>query len=282
MKALCKKWKSSRGASILLALLFLLICIMAGASVLMAAASNAGKVRSNREEQQSYLTLSSALTLICDELERVEYVGRYSWEVRAVYIPVTDGEGNLTDEFDHNEHTYTQLPGELRGVGDGWSQAGGEWELSGVVPLNDNLDAVFAENFRRGALLGEANPRDGFIFHPMKAEGAKPKDPYTVTLEAGESDPACGEEIRKPVVVSVDLRPSGRIVLTAAFETDSGYVMQALLEPVLEPGKTLKDVIAPSVPPKRSDPGAADGEYETDEGLRWSLSRITRKEATGG
>ena len=40
-----------------------LVCAMVGASVLMAAASNAGKSRSSREEQQKYLTLSSAMHL---------------------------------------------------------------------------------------------------------------------------------------------------------------------------------------------------------------------------
>lgn len=52
MKTLNRKLHSQRGASILLALLFLLACMMVAASVLMAAASNAGKIRSNYEEQQ--------------------------------------------------------------------------------------------------------------------------------------------------------------------------------------------------------------------------------------
>ena len=47
MNTLRKKLHSQRGASILLALLFLLVCMMAAASVLMAAVSNAGKSRSN-------------------------------------------------------------------------------------------------------------------------------------------------------------------------------------------------------------------------------------------
>ena len=46
MKTLNRKLHSQRGASILLALLFLLACMMVAASVLMAAASNAGKIRS--------------------------------------------------------------------------------------------------------------------------------------------------------------------------------------------------------------------------------------------
>ena len=39
----------------------------------MAAASNAGKVNSSREEQQKYLVLSSALRMVCGELENAKY-----------------------------------------------------------------------------------------------------------------------------------------------------------------------------------------------------------------
>ena len=77
MRRMRGKWESQSGASILLALLFLLVCMMVSASVLMAAASNAGKIRSNYEEQQRYLALSSALRLVAGELERAEYRGRY-------------------------------------------------------------------------------------------------------------------------------------------------------------------------------------------------------------
>ena len=45
MKRVKEKLKSRRGASILLALLFLLVCVLVAMSVLMAAASNAGKIR---------------------------------------------------------------------------------------------------------------------------------------------------------------------------------------------------------------------------------------------
>ena len=70
MEALKQKLKGRQGASFLLALALLLLCVMVAASLLTAAVSNAGKVRSNREEQQKYLTLSSALRLVCGELEK--------------------------------------------------------------------------------------------------------------------------------------------------------------------------------------------------------------------
>lgn len=77
MQRLTGKLKSEKGASILLALLLLLICMMVGASVLMAAVSNAGKARSNRQEEQVYLALSSALRLVTDDLVSAKYTGNY-------------------------------------------------------------------------------------------------------------------------------------------------------------------------------------------------------------
>ena len=73
MDSAAKKLNSSRGASIILALVFLLVCVMVGSSVLMAAASNAGRSRSNRQEQQLYLVLSSALQLVADDLTGTKY-----------------------------------------------------------------------------------------------------------------------------------------------------------------------------------------------------------------
>lgn len=96
MERLRKKLSSRRGASILIALLFLLLCMMVAASILMAAASNAGKFRSNREEQQKYLTLSSALRLVCDELEQAEYVGKYQSATWTEQIMLPDETGNYT------------------------------------------------------------------------------------------------------------------------------------------------------------------------------------------
>ena len=80
-RMLQRKLQSQRGASLLLALLLLLICSMVGASILMAAASNAGKHRSNLEEHQTYLALSSAVSLLCDELNAAQYTGQYRYWV---------------------------------------------------------------------------------------------------------------------------------------------------------------------------------------------------------
>lgn len=101
MRALKAKLNSRRGASLLLALLFFLIALLVGASVLMAAASNGGKAKSNRDEQQAYLTLSSALQLVVDDINGATYSGAYQYE--------RTGRGSSSN---HRYHTYTQQPGE--------------------------------------------------------------------------------------------------------------------------------------------------------------------------
>ena len=107
MKHLKEKLKSSDGASLLLSLLVFLLCVMVAASVLAAAVSNAGKFRSSRVEQQRYQTLSSALCLICGELEKVEYRGKYqvsTWTqldgTQYFYCQQQNGEFKMLDVYD--------------------------------------------------------------------------------------------------------------------------------------------------------------------------------------
>ena len=89
MKDIKKKLNDRQGAAILIALMFMLVCMVTGASVLFASASNAGKARSNKEEQQKYLSVSSALNLICDELtdEDVYYIGHYDYQKTDISDP---------------------------------------------------------------------------------------------------------------------------------------------------------------------------------------------------
>ncbi len=63
-----RKLKSDRGASIIIALLVLLVCATAGAAALTAAGANAGRYTHMRRDQQRYLAVSSAVKLVRSEL----------------------------------------------------------------------------------------------------------------------------------------------------------------------------------------------------------------------
>lgn len=75
MKLLRKKLNSKRGASIVLALVFFLVCAAIGAVLLTSAMANAGRLSHMKEEQQAYLTLSSAVKLVQQELGDMAYKG---------------------------------------------------------------------------------------------------------------------------------------------------------------------------------------------------------------
>lgn len=69
MKRLAQKLNCRRGASMLMALLLFLIAAMVSAVIITAAVSARSRVASDRAQQQTYLTVSSAAELLRDSIE---------------------------------------------------------------------------------------------------------------------------------------------------------------------------------------------------------------------
>lgn len=265
MKPFVKKMKSSQGASILLALLFLLLCMTVAASVLMAAVSNAGKARSNREEQQKYLTLSSALRLVCDELTAAKYYGKYEYSV--LELPGEEGPvsgGSVAGETKRYRHIYEQKEGEficgLNGPG------------GAVLPMRDGLDMLFAENFSADGTQQEG--RDEYEYRALSNILFQESHILTVAAQGEEEDyPGLGGQ---QVTVTVRLERSGVIYVKAVLgdmDGDGGlYVMEAELAPNALPGEPL----APDTDPDRArTPIPCSTEPTT-----WSLSWIVKRGGT--
>lgn len=87
-----KKLKNNSGATILMALLLILLAMAVGAAILTAAVSAAHHMKSDREAQQNYLTVSSAAELIRDSIAGDSYE-RTMTETHTAH---TDAEGNTT------------------------------------------------------------------------------------------------------------------------------------------------------------------------------------------
>lgn len=298
MEALRKKLNSSRGASILLALLFLLVCMMVGASVLMAAVSNAGKLRGNREEQQKYLTLSSALTLLCDELEGVEYVGKYRYGRVQVQVEEVTGYTDAGDPIwtwvdDHVRHYYWQEPGELRKKG------GASWDLNKTLPFCNDLDVIFADHFE--VPDGEAVAIDKYVYTPLNKATIQPQSPHTVTVGPKSGiDAGTYGRLADEVTVKAELNAKGEITLTATFTADDSYIMEAVLKPSGKPENIIVLSGSPEKQPELSGVPKEQGtkvELEKSKGvqnetkpktdpksLTWTLDHIVKKEkeAEGG
>lgn len=255
MERIREKWNSASGASILAALLLLLVCMMVAASVLMAAASNAGKLRSNREEHQKYLTLSSALRLVCGEIEVSSYTGQYSYAIKDVPKTVERPDGTTDEVHDYYIHTYAQADG-IYTCGLNNSSESSD-ESSDVLPLRDRLDFLFGEKLAAGAGVAR-NPDDRYVFEARTLNYNFPIR-FTLTVKADGFE---------EVTVSFHLRKDGVITLTAALpadETGHVYAMEAELTPVdpLDKVFVLKNV---------------EGDHKTAP-VKWRLNWIAKKEA---
>ena len=87
-----KKLKNNSGATILMALLLILLAMAVGAAILTAAVSAAHHMKSDREAQQNYLTVSSAAELIRDSIAG----DTYERTMTETHTASTDAEGNTT------------------------------------------------------------------------------------------------------------------------------------------------------------------------------------------
>lgn len=277
MKRLREKLNSQHGASILLALLFFLLCMMVAASILMAAVSNAGKIRSNYEEQQKYLALSSALRLICGEMEKAEYQGNYA-VIRWVETSL-DEEGN---EIHINRYRIRQQRGSFS-CGALASQSGDAAESSWikVIPLLEELDDIFGEEasgLLHDSLYDPANP--------------VPSKNHTLTFTVDATSPFGGTDLKKElsgITITIQMNRSRRIHLTATLKDQAGklYSMEAELTAVGAPTVDFTPGIdeypgdSPPASGGTSGINSLPGTLSPTPPVKWELSRITKKEAGG-
>ena len=77
MQKLRNKWNSQTGASMMLALLFLLLCLTIGAVVLTAAYANTGRLQRTVTDQQTYYAVASAARLIESDVKSSSFSGAY-------------------------------------------------------------------------------------------------------------------------------------------------------------------------------------------------------------
>lgn len=212
MKRAVEKLNSHRGASILLALVFVLACVMVGVSILSAAASNAGRTRSNHAEQQLYLSLSSALQLVSDDLARSKYTPQVSdsCSVRERQEPTgaTDKDGKPVMR---TITTYTHTLDKMVGVMD----------IGSLGSLfRDSLDNIFSTYMSGKNFPDHDSGNDEFRYHNnFSAYGEQ-----SFTLTVAPKDLVTGDDdtydATREVLVDVDIDESYGITLTARLAED--------------------------------------------------------------
>lgn len=73
MNALRRKLNSTRGASMLIALIYFLAAIAVGTVVLVAASSDAGRVAHNMDDQREFFAVESAVALVKDDFKNARF-----------------------------------------------------------------------------------------------------------------------------------------------------------------------------------------------------------------
>ena len=74
MKSIVRKTKDNSGVTIIMALLFMLVCVLVSTVLLATAGTAARDVRRQKEQQQAYLAVSSAVELIKNDICNCKYL----------------------------------------------------------------------------------------------------------------------------------------------------------------------------------------------------------------
>lgn len=107
MNMIRNKLREKDGASILMGLLYLLVCMMVGTVVLTAATASAGKLAGQQESEQDYLNVASAAQLVKDRICELTYT--YTYETTD-----TDPTPTPTETLAPNDKVI--LEGEVKGL----------------------------------------------------------------------------------------------------------------------------------------------------------------------
>ena len=128
-----KKLKNNSGATILMALLLILLAMAVGAAILTAAVSAAHHMKSDREAQQNYLTVSSAAELIRDSIAG----DSYERIMTETHTALKDAEGNITGYTVSRKAKVTDPPKGIMG----------EWLSACIENGNDNNEYASLKAF---------------------------------------------------------------------------------------------------------------------------------------
>lgn len=124
-----KKLNSKSGVSMIVALVFFMVCAVVGGIVLTASSVSAGKTARDKQSQRSYLAVASAARLVMDDFADLRFNGAYSYveqTVTTVNSSDVDGEAQTSTAVTSSSH-YTD-----GGTATGFAGTGKLLPVSGI------------------------------------------------------------------------------------------------------------------------------------------------------
>lgn len=117
MKMIRNKLQSNRGATMVLSLIFMLICVFVGGSVLVAATVNGGRMENQRTDQQAILNQRSIAAVIGGELTKDGTIslsfalGENAAGQKTILLPVGGVEGVKRAIFNATRAAFESVDG---------------------------------------------------------------------------------------------------------------------------------------------------------------------------
>jgi hypothetical protein len=212
--SLKNKVRSNKGATIVFALVALILCVMISAVVIYTAFSNVGRVKKTQSEEQNYLSVSSAVMLFKDSLEgdSVSYEETHvstttiicdeNWEP----IDPTPGEPTLETKFDN--YAYNDAD---------------------ALPLNNFLNQVFEEWAKKVdppvsqpplpiTITDTSDPRDLPNIAPVEAEIVFDPENMKMTITFCIKDASPLDVDKYSTIMTMDLSKSTSYPVTFSTE----------------------------------------------------------------
>ena len=185
-----KKLRSNSGASMIMALLLMLVGVVTSAVIISAAVSAVHATKEDRTQQQSYLTVSSAAELIRDELED----GKCDYTKIVKQVTKKDWWGNTTTEDPETKETF----------GDGSDCLFTSVMKSAVAYLTSYPTATFNETYTVSADGYDDVKAEVFV---KKATDSENQYSLTIWFTGGEEPDQCRMELTMDgVMTSVETK----------------------------------------------------------------------------
>ena len=211
--SLKNKVRSNKGATMVFALVALILCVMISAVVIYTAFSNVGRVKKTQNEEQNYLSVSSAVMLFKDSLEG----DSVSYEETRV--------STTTIICDENWEPIDPTPGEptLETTFDNYA-----YNDADALPLNNFLNQVFeewakmidspSEQTLSITITDESDPRDLPNIAPVEAEIVFNPENMKMTITFCIKDASSLDVDKYTTVMTMDLSKSTSYPVTFSTE----------------------------------------------------------------
>ena len=212
-----KKVKNNSGATILMALLLILLATAVGAAVLTAAVSAARHLRSDREAQQNYLTVSSAAELIRDSINGQTYERTLTKYYNKVNITDTNGIViGVRYDYARTEIVQTPSDGKTGGIMGAW--------LVDCIADRDNENKEFASFKKCEDTITVTVDAGGGSLRPVQAKFLAQADgKIQVELSLVQEDGKTEDDCRMTLTMQGTLTTEGLDTLPAEEEYVSTY-----------------------------------------------------------